>query len=82
MLSGYNHAHYILNKDTAPKSTTTMLGNNLRGGGESWGVCDETGGGGLMRSEWVWEGGGGYNIEYLITELPTFVTQLFCCIVE
>ena len=34
-----------------------------------------------MRSEWVWEGGG-YNIEYLITDLPTFVTHLFCCIVE
>ena len=26
--------------------------------------------------------GGGYNIEYLITDIPTFVTQLFCCIVE
>ena len=26
--------------------------------------------------------GGGYNIEYLITDLPTFVTHLFCCIVE
>ena len=27
-------------------------------------------------------GGGGYNIEYLITDLSTFVTHLFCCIVE
>ena len=45
VLSGYNHAHDILSKDTATKSTTTMLGNNLRGGGVV-GVWDEIGGGG------------------------------------
>ena len=44
----YNHAHYILSKDTAPKSTTTMLGNNLRGVWDEMGGADKSEGGRLQ----------------------------------